>query len=512
MDTIVVLDFGGQYVNLIGRRVRENNVYSEVFPCDVGPSRLFKLENDRQVRGIIFSGGPSSVYDKKAPRCNPEILEVGVPILGICYGHQLIADMVGGRVRPAEKKEYGIIRPKVRKAEGILEGIVGRENGWTSHGDTVQELPPDFQVLASTKNCPVAAFSHDKKDIYGIQWHPEVTHTERGGQIFKNFLFGICGCNPTWNMENFVKNAVESIKEEVGDRRCIIAMSGGIDSSTAAVLASKAIGENLTAVFVDHGFMRKDEPEKVRRIFQAFDIDFVFIDARKRFFNKLEGVTDPEEKRNIIGREFIRAFEEVAEEIDADYLIQGTVYSDWIESGSEDKSDLIKSHHNVGGLPSELDFQGIVEPLRDLYKDEVRKVAETIGMSPDIINRQPFPGPGLAVRMVGEVTPEKLSVLKRADEIFRKEVEKAGLDDDLWQYFAVLPGTQSTGVKGDARDYGYTIALRAVESEEAMTASFAKISYDFLEKVSTRITNEIPEATRVVYDVTHKPPATIEWE
>lgn len=510
-SSILVLDFGGQYAHLISRRVREQGVYSEVVNYRKGLDKIREGE-DSKIRGIILSGGPSSVYEDGAPRLDSKILDTGAPILGICYGHQLIAHMVGGVVESAEKEEYGIVHPEVEEDGIFLKGVENGGRGWTSHGDVVRKMPDGFKVLAKTENCPVAAFAQEDKKIYGIQWHPEVTHTDYGDQIFRNFLFEICGCEPTWSMEDFVEESIEKIRREVGESRALIAISGGVDSSTAAALASEAIGENLTGVFVDHGLMRKDEPEKVEEIFEKFDLDFYLLDERKRFLRRLEGVIDPEQKRKIIGEEFIRVFEEFSEKVNADYLIQGTIYPDWIESGSEDSSDLIKSHHNVGGLPSELDFKGVLEPLRDLYKDEVREVADKLGMDPEFIHRQPFPGPGLAVRIVGEVTREKLRTLKLADDIFRDEVEKSGLEEDLWQYFAVLPGTQSTGVKGDARDYGYIIALRAVESKEAMTASFSKLPYEFLEKVSTKITNELPEATRIVYDITHKPPGTIEWE
>lgn len=512
MDAIVILNFGGQYAHLIGRRVRENNVYSEVVPCDIELERLHRLKDEHKVKGIILSGGPFSVYDKDAPKCSPKILEMGLPILGICYGHQLIAHMVGGKVKPAERREYGVIRPKIVEKGGLLKGVETGEKAWTSHGDIVQKLPSDYRVTAKTKNCPIAAFALNENKIYGIQWHPEVAHTEYGDQIFQNFLFDICDCKPTWRMENFTEKAIRDIKNKVRESKCIVAMSGGIDSSTAAVLASRAVGENLIAVFVDHGFMREDEKEKIAETFKNFKMKLIVLDETERFLKALAGVVDPEEKREIIGEKFVRVFEEVAEDAGAEYLIQGTIYPDWIESGTENHSEKIKSHHNVGGMPTELEFKEVIEPLKNLYKDEVRQIAKSLGMPSKIVDQQPFPGPGLAVRIVGEVSQEKLRVLKRADAIFRKEVENEGLNNELWQYFAVLPGTGSTGVKGDSRAYGYTVALRAVESEEAMTASFAKLPYDFLERVSTKITNEIPEIIRVVYDITHKPPATIEWE
>jgi len=391
-------------------------------------------------------------------------------------------------------------------------GLDKREKVWMSHGDTVYALPNEYEVLAHTENCPVAAFRHKEKPIYGLQWHPEVVHTKNGMKMLRNFIFEVCRCEANWRMENLIEKAVKEVKQTIGDRKAIIALSGGIDSSTATALAAKAIGKNLTAVFVDHGFMRKDEPEFVRSTFQEFGINFVSVDARKRFLEKLRGVTEPERKRKIIGEEFIRVFEEVAKRVGADYLIQGTIYPDRIESGFRKFSDKIKTHHNVAGLPIKIEFKAIVEPLRDLYKDEVRRVAETLELPKEIVRRQPFPGPGLAVRVTGEMTEEKVEVVRKADKIVTEEMEKAGLKEGLWQYFAVLTGTRSTGVKGDSRAYGYTIAIRAVESKEAMTASFAKIPYGTLETISTRITNEIPQVTRVVYDVTHKPPATIEWE
>ena len=511
-DSILVLDFGGQYCHLIGRRVREQKVYSEVVPFNITPEEIKSLGEKFNVKGLILSGGPSSVYVEDAPKLNKEILDLGVPVLGICYGHQLLAYMFGGEVKPGKEKEYGVTYATIIKPDKILFGLKRREKVWMSHGDTVYKLPKEFEVLAYTKNSPIAAFRHRRKPIYGLQWHPEVTHTKRGTLMLRNFIFRVCRCKPKWVMENFIEKTVKEIRETVGDSRCIIALSGGVDSSTAAVLASKAVGKRLTAVFVDHGFMREGEPEAVSETFKKFDMSFVMVDARRRFLEKLKGVVDPELKRKIIGEEFIRVFEEVAREIKAEYLIQGTIYPDRIESGFRKHSEKIKTHHNVAGLPTKIEFKGIVEPLRDLYKDEVRRVAESLGLPKEIVWRQPFPGPGLAVRVVGEVTEEKLEIVKKADRIVREEIEKAGLADSLWQYFAVLADVKTTGIKGDARAYGYMVAVRAVKSEDAMTASFAQIPYRVLEKISTRITNELPSVTRVVFDVTHKPPATIEWE
>ena len=512
-DAILVLDFGGQYCHLISRRVREQNVYSEIVHYDITLREISELNKKVNIKGLILSGGPSSVYEADAPKFNIEILNLNIPLLGICYGHQLLAYMFGGEVRLGKEKEYGITYTTIIKPNKIFEGLNKREKVWMSHGDTVYKLPEDFIILAYTKNSPIAAFKHKKKSIYGLQWHPEVVHTEHGIQMLKNFIFKVCKCKPNWVMEDFIGKAIKEIKEAVKDKKCVIALSGGVDSSTAAVLASKAIGKNLTAVFVDHGFMREGEPEAVKEALKKFDMNFIMVDAKERFLEKLKGISDPELKRKIIGEEFIRVFEEAAKKIKAEYLIQGTIYPDRIESGFRKHSEKIKTHHNVAGLPTKIEFKGIIEPLRDLYKDEVRKVAEKLGLPKEIVQRQPFPGPGLAVRVIGEVTKEKVDIVRKADKIVREEIEKSEtLKKSLWQYFAVLTDTKTTGVKGDARAYGYMIAIRAVKSEEAMTASFAKIPYKILEKISTRITNEIPQITRVVYDITHKPPATIEWE
>ncbi len=511
-DTILVLDFGGQYCHLIGRRVREHNVYSEIVPCDITPTQIEALKQKFKIKGMILSGGPSSIYEEDAPRCNPDIFDLNIPILGLCYGHQLIAFLFGGRVEHAQKREYGISYAAIDSPHGLLKDLEGNQKVWMSHGDTVYELPEEFEILAHTKNCPIAAFRHGEKPIYGLQWHPEVIHTENGMQMLRNFIFEVCRCDPNWTMEDFAKRAVDAVKRTVDNGRCVIGLSGGVDSSTATVLASRAIGKNLTAVFVDHGFMREGEPEFIEGFFKKFDINFLSVNARRRFLEKLKRITDPEQKRKAIGEEFIRVFEEVAVEVGADYLVQGTIYPDRIESGFRKHSEKIKTHHNVAGLPTKIKFRGIVEPLKDLYKDEVRKVAEELGLPRQIVHRQPFPGPGLAVRIVGEVTQERIDLVRKADRIVTEEIEASGLADGLWQYFTVLTDTKTTGVKGDARAYGYTVAVRALESKEAMTANFAKIPYEILEKISTRITNEILEVTRVVYDITHKPPATIEWE
>jgi len=511
-DTILVLDFGGQYCHLIGRRVREHQVYSEVVPHDITVQELEALKEQFNIKGLILSGGPLRVYEENAPKCDPKILDLNMSILGLCYGHQLIAYFSGGKVKTAKKREYGITYATVDKPLGVLKNLDKKEKVWMSHGDTVYTLPDNYEVLAHTENSPVAAFKHKKKPIYGLQWHPEVVHTRNGMKMLRNFIFEVCKCKANWKMEDIIEKAVKEIQHTVGDKKAIIGLSGGIDSSTATALAAKAIGKNLTAVFVDHGFMRENEPELVRNTFKRFGINFVLVDAKKRFLKKIVGVADPERKRKIIGEEFIRVFEKVAQKVGADYFIQGTIYPDRIESGFRKFSDKIKTHHNVAGLPLKIEFKAIVEPLRDLYKDEARRVAAMLKLPKEIINRQPFPGPGLAVRVMGDVTEDKINIARKADKIVTEEIEKAGLNEGLWQYFAVLTGTKSTGVKGDSRAYGYTIAIRAVKSKEAMTASFAKIPYDTLEMISTRITNEIPQVTRIVYDVTHKPPATIEWE
>jgi len=512
VDTVLILDFGGQYCHLIGREIRELEVYSEVVPFNLTPEEIKALKNKFNVKGIILSGGPLSVYGENAPRCDQRILDMGIPILGICYGHQLIAYIFGGKVQSGTKKEYGVTYAAISKQVGVLKGLSNKEKVWMSHGDTVFDLPSEYETLAYTENCPVAAFRHTEKLLYGLQWHPEVVHTENGRLMLKNFVFEVCRCKPSWLMEKFVQKAVDEIKQIMKGDKCIIALSGGVDSGTVAVLAAKAIGRNLTAVFVDHGFMRIDEPEFVERAFKKFGMSFVHVRARERFSEKLKGVTDPEQKRRIIGTEFVRVFEEVAREVDADYLIQGTIYPDRIESGFKKHTEKIKTHHNVAGLPSKVRFKKIVEPLADLYKDEVRKVAETLGLPEEVVWRQPFPGPGLAVRIVGEVTQDKIDILSKADKIVTDEIEKNRLKERLWQYFSVLTDTKSTGVRGDSRAYGYVVAIRAVESREAMTASFANIPYQILERISMRITNEIPQVVRVVYDVTHKPPSTIEWE
>ncbi len=511
IDCILVLDFGGQYCHLIARRIRELDVYSEIVSPEISAKKVAEYNKKYRVKGLILSGGPQSVYEKNAPRFDRDLLNLDLGILGLCYGHQLIAYYEGGVVEPKEKKEYGTTKVFIDKAKDTLEGLGKTEKVWMSHSDTVLKMPENYEILAHTENTPVAAYGHRRKMIYGLQWHPEVIHTEKGRKIFENFVYKICKCGGNWVMKDFVKESVRKIKGRIGSKKAVIALSGGVDSSTAAVLTAKAIGENLVAVFVDTGLMRKNEPEYIKETFsRKFDMNFRFVDAKERFLNALKGIEDPEKKRKIIGETFIRIFEEVAKEIDADFLVQGTIYPDRIESGTQ-YTFTIKSHHNVGGLPDVLGLE-IVEPLEDLYKDEVREVAKKLGLPDEIAYRHPFPGPGLAIRVIGEATPEAVRIVREADAIVKDEIKKTNLEKELWQFFAVLLPIKTVGVQGDVRTYRNTIALRIVQSTDGMTANFAKIPYNVLERISTRITNEIPEINRVVYDITHKPPATVEWE
>jgi GMP synthase (glutamine-hydrolysing) len=512
IDTILVLDFGGQYCHLIGGRIREQEIYSEIVPHDISPKDIDSLKEKFNVKGLILSGGPVNVPWQNIPKLDPKILEIDVPILGLCCAQQILTQITEGKMEPTTCKEYGITYVTVDKSAGILEGLNDKEKVWMIHENGVRNLPDDFESLAHTENSLVAAFRHRHKPVYGLQWHPEVIHTENGTQILQNFMFKVCKCEANWRMEDSIEKMVQELKTEVGEGRAIIGLSGGIDSSVSTALAAKALNEKLTAVYVDHGFMREGETQAVRETFSKFKINFIVAEAQERFMKKLEGVTDPERKRKTIGEEFIRVFEEEAIKSGAQYLIQGTIYPDIIESGFSKNSENIKSHHNVGGLPEKIEFKKILEPVRNLYKDEVRKVAKMLGLPNELVNRQPFPGPGLAVRVIGLLTEEKVRVVKRSDKIVREEIEKAGLAEKLWQYFTIVTDTKATGVKDDARAYGYVVAIRAVESREAMTAGFAKLPYDTLERISTRITNEVPEVTHVVYDITHKPPATIEWE
>jgi GMP synthase (glutamine-hydrolysing) len=511
-DAILVLDFGGQYSNLIARRVREHKVYSEIVQSNITPKEIKEIKKNINIKGLILSGGPWSVYEKDAPIIDPNLLKMDIPILGLCYGHQMIAYLSNGKVKQGKTKEYGTAQVTINKPVGVLDGLDRTEKVWMSHGDTVSELPKDFELLAFTESCSIAAYRKKTKRIYGLQWHPEVVHTENGMKMLRNFIFKVCNCVANWKPESVIDKAIQEIERIVGHGTAIIGLSGGIDSSVATFMAAKALEERLLAIYVDHGFMRFDETKNVETTFKRLGVNVVVIHAQERFMKRLESVIDPEEKRKIIGEEFIRVFEEAARKIAADYLIQGTIYPDRIESGFRKHSDTIKTHHNVGGLPKDIEFKSIIEPLRDLYKDEVREVAKIMGLPNELVLRQPFPGPGLAVRIIGELTKERIELVRKADRIVTDEIEKTGLGDCLWQYFAVLTETKSTGVKGDSRAYGYTVAVRIVESKEAMTAGFARIPYNVLERISTRITNELPQVTRVVYDITHKPPATIEWE
>lgn len=507
-DKIIVLDFGSQYNQLITRRLRDFGIYSELLPNDLSIEKIKEMNP----KGIIFSGGPNSVYDEGSLKVDPAIFELGIPILGICYGMQLMAHDLGGKVEKADHSEYGRADINVADATKLFDKLPAKQTVWMSHGDLVTIVPDGFETLASSPNCPISAMANVAKKFYGIQFHAEVRNSEYGLDILKNFAFGVCGARNNWTMDDFIDLEVERIRKQVGDGKVILGLSGGVDSSVTATLLHKAIGNQLTAIFVDHGLLRKDEAKQVMEALNRdLGVNIIKVDAQKRFLDKLKGVTEPEQKRKIIGKEFIEVFNEEAKKLDGvKFLAQGTLYTDVIESGTK-TAQTIKSHHNVGGLPKDLGFE-LVEPLRKLFKDEVRELGEKLGIPHELVWRQPFPGPGLGIRVIGEITEEKLEIVRETDAILREEIKNAGLEEEVWQYFTVLPGIRSVGVMGDGRTYDYTIGIRAVSSIDGMTADFSKLPWDVLQKVSTRMVDEVDHVNRVVYDITSKPPATIEWE
>lgn len=509
VEKIIVLDFGSQYNQLITRRIREFGVFSELLSHRTTAEEIRKMNP----KGIIFSGGPNSVYDDNAFRIDPEIYELGIPILGICYGMQLMTYNLGGKVEPADNREYGkaeldILSPQAR----LFNGTPEKQTVWMSHGDLVTGIPTGFEKVATSKDCPIASIQDEARQFFGVQFHPEVNHSEYGNQLLRHFAFDICHCEGNWTMDNFIDMEIAKVREKVGDKKVLLGLSGGVDSSVVGVLLQKAIGDQLTCIFVDHGLLRKNEGDQVMEMLGGkFGLNIIRVDAQERFLNKLAGVSDPEEKRKIIGNEFVYVFDDEATKLDGiDFLAQGTLYTDVIESGTE-TAQTIKSHHNVGGLPEDMQFE-LIEPLNTLFKDEVRALGTQLGMPDSIVWRQPFPGPGLGIRVLGELTAEKLEIVRESDAILREEIVNAGLDRDVWQYFTVLPGIRSVGVMGDGRTYDYTVGIRAVTSIDGMTADFARIPWDVLQKISVRIVNEVAHVNRIVYDITSKPPATVEWE
>ncbi len=510
-ELVVILDFGSQYTQLIARRVRENKVFSRIIPFTTPAKEIAALGP----KGIILSGGPASVYSKNAPHPDKDIFKLGIPVLGICYGMQLIAQMNEGRTKDTKEREYGKAELFVDDNRDLFSNLPGNITCWASHGDYVTKLPPGFEVLAHTLNSPMAAIGHKRRKIYGVQFHPEVTHTEKGNQIISNYLFRVCGCYGRWTMQSFIKESVENIRKTVGKDKVVLGLSGGVDSSVAAIMIHKAIGKNLRSIFIDNGVMRKDEPEQIKKVFKnLYHLNLDYVDAQKSFLEKLKGVTDPEQKRKIIGNEFVRVFEHEAKKIKGvRFLAQGTLYPDVIESVSPTgaPSAKIKSHHNVGGLPAHMNLK-LLEPLRELFKDEVRLIGKEMGLPESIIYRQPFPGPGLAIRIIGDITPDRLKILREVDSRVLDEIIKAGYYQQIWQSFAVLLPIKTVGVMGDERTYDNVVALRCVTSIDGMTADWVRLPYEVLEKIATRVVNEVKGVNRVVYDITSKPPATIEWE